>query len=54
MSNSMIEGDYVCLNARACTNGLCRFRGNSHAGFVGSFYCSFGKKQVHCVEKKVF
>ena len=53
MPNETIEGNYVCINARACTNGSCYFRGQYNKGFEGSFNCSFGRKEVYCIEKKI-
>ncbi len=52
MTNKTIEGNYVCINARACTNDRCHFRGVHNEGFEGSFYCFYGKKEVYCIEKK--
>ena len=53
MSNETIYGNYVCINARACPNGACHYRGQHNEGFEGSFNCLFGKKEVYCIKKKI-
>ena len=52
MTNETIIGNFVCINARACTNEVCHYRGKYNEGFHGSFYCKFGEKEVYCIEKK--
>lgn len=48
---AILFGDYVCSNARACTNFRCRFRGQHGEGFDEPFDCVFGQKKVYCIEK---